>query len=522
MSQETRSSRPPRGAEASSLGRSVRAAVDLSPTALVLVDAAGRVEHANAEAEALTGYALAELVGRPLDELFVRRGSDAPVRSRAAQVLKGGPARARKNMQLARKDGVSCRVDVSLAPSPGASGTCFLVALVDASDRTIAEAERRGLEEALRHAQKSETVGALAAGVVHDVNNVLSVLAAHVELALARLDGVTGAAGACEELVEATRAVEQARELSQRLLAYSRRAPLAKMPTQLGDVVRDTVRIVRASLPRDVALRARVAEGLPRVSADAVGVQQVLLNLVLNAAHALPQGGAIDVELDVEFEGERGVVVLTVRDDGHGMDEAVLARACEPFFSTKAPGEGTGLGLAVGRCVLTDHGGALELSSRVGEGTQVRCIFPALAEPRLAPSLRASGTYQTRRQRVLVVDDDDRLARVTARLLDRAGFEAQPASPGDVPDHLEGAPYDAVVTDLTMPGVDGLAVARRARARWPRVGVVLSTGRADDLDAAEIAEARIDVVVAKPLTTPALATSVLEAIARNRAGTIAS
>jgi PAS domain S-box-containing protein len=348
--------------------------------------------------------------------------------------------------------------------------------------------ERRALEQQLLQAQKMESVGQLAGGVAHDFNNLLTVMQGYAREARALAHG-DGALESLLSRLELTAA--RGASLTGQLLAFARRRPLDQRSVELNGWLKESAPLIRRALGEHVELQLRPFDQPLWVKADPVQLEQVLLNLSLNARDALPDGGHISLELETAHltlaqadargmdEGE--TAVLSVRDDGHGMSEEVLARALEPFFTTKPLGKGTGLGLSSCFGIAKQHRGHLEIESEVGRGTRIRVFIPrslpgmdelpagkttAVAAPSPAPS-------------VLLTEDLDDLRDLMERLLTGSGYQVVSAHDGEEALKLASAaakPFDVLVTDLGLPKVNGKELALKLRERWPDLKVLATSG----------------------------------------------
>jgi two-component system cell cycle sensor histidine kinase/response regulator CckA len=363
--------------------------------------------------------------------------------------------------RIARPDGTVRWVRTRVFPIKDEAGRVIHVVGVteDVTDRHAAEAQ-------LRQAQKMEAVGQLSSGIAHDFNNLLTTVLATCELLEAELP----ADDPCRAELQTIRgAALRGADLTRKLLAFSRQAPLTLRPTQLGPLVEGFAKRARGGVPEGVTITARVDAAVATVPADAGAVEQMLTNLVANARDAMASGGAIlievgDAALDEEHcrtygWGEPGnYVVASVSDTGTGMDAETQRRIYEPFFTTKPVGRGTGLGMAMVYGLMKQHRGFVHVFSEPGHGTTVRLYFPAVAAdpaPRpVAGDLEAPRGTET----VLVVEDDDALRRLTARVLGRHGYTVLMAADGGDALRLlaaPGPPPDLMISDVVMPGISG-------------------------------------------------------------------
>lgn len=366
--------------------------------------------------------------------------------------------------------------------------------LVAARDRLQAEvAERRGTEAALLQAQKVQAVGQLAGGIAHDFNNVLQAVLGGVALIRRRAGDeakVRHLAGMVED------AARRGESVTRRLLAFSRREELRATVLDLGGVLDGLREVLVATLGTRIQVVVRVSEGLPCVLADRGQLETALVNLATNARDAMPAGGVLTLsaEAGVTRPGclpPGDYIRVSVADDGEGMAQETLARATEPFFTTKPRGQGTGLGLAMARSFAQGSGGALVIDSAQGSGTCVSLWLPVAAAQRPAPLVpdpprpRPRGGDRRGPPRLLLVDDDDAVRRVVAAELEDAGFSVSHCANGAaalVVLETDG-PFDALISDLAMPGLDGVTVIREAQRRVPGLPAILITGYVDDVTA---------------------------------------
>ena len=376
-----------------------------------------------------------------------------------------------------------------------------------ARERLLADRETR-----LRHAQKIEAVGKLAGGIAHDFNNILTVIAGH--LALVRDDSDPLSSQARADLDEVTRAVDRATRLTRRLLGFSRKQLLAPRVVDVNVVIAELEPMLARVLDERIAFAAHPSPIPARVNIDPSVLESALVNLAVNARDAMPNGGTLTVDTTV-----RGpVVTVAVRDSGTGMDPETLARAGEPFFTTKGVGAGTGLGLAMIYGSVEQSGGSIRIESAPGAGTVVRLLFPLASgevdastlEPAPSEEQRAARDATPRAERpvsVLVVEDEDPLRRLVERILVREGYHVTLARHGTDALHIASsldAPIELLITDLVMPELGGREVAEALRVRAPSLPVLFISGYDPDPVMLDSSDQARTAFLAKPFTGGAL------------------
>ena len=400
-------------------------------------------------------------------------------------------------------------------------------------DRVLVHATLRdlsaqhALEQRLRQSQKMEAIGTLAGGIAHDFNNLLGVIMGYAELT--RMELRASGVDAGPNLEEALRAARRARDLVQQILTFSRADATPRREVDLAALVEESARLLRASIPSTVALEVR-ADPDCVVVASAMQIQQVLINLGSNAEHAMRAtlGGTLTITVSSETFDEAAaraspplapglVARVVVRDTGVGMEPRVLERAFDPFFTTKPVGEGTGMGLAVVHGIVSSHGGAISIDSEPGRGTAVTLLLPRVDRRALETrgSTHPTGlATTTARGRVLVVEDEAALGKVFRRMLTTMGYTVSLFERGaEALEAFRADPtsWQAVVTDLTMPGMTGDVLCAEVRALRGDIPVILVTGYSLALGEERLREAGVTAVLRKPLTYADLSLALLGA-----------
>ncbi|HWL33336.1 MAG TPA: ATP-binding protein [Gaiellaceae bacterium] len=339
--------------------------------------------------------------------------------------------------------------------------------------------EQRTLENRLRQSQKLEAVGQLAGGIAHDFNNLLVAIAGYGELALARAGDDTELR---YELAQIGVAAERARDLTQRLLSFSRKEARTRETVDLNGVVASAHPMLRRVLGANLELVTFPADEDCAVSVDPTELHQSLLNLCVNARDAMPHGGRLSISTGIEEREDATYAFLRVADTGTGIDPDVVPHVFEPFFTTKEAGRGTGLGLAMVSDFVAGFGGVVEVDTAVGSGTSITLLLPRADAPTL-PSLETRATTPSSgTETILLIEDDDSVREVARRVLARAGYTVIEARYGSEALELAGGnpSIDAVLSDVVMPGLSGPEVVGRLQARQPDLAAVFMSGYAPE------------------------------------------
>ena len=322
--------------------------------------------------------------------------------------------------------------------------------------------ERKRFEAQLRQSQRLESVGQMAGGIAHDFNNYLSVIRGYARFVI---DGLPADSPLRSDAEEVARAAERATELTNQLLVFSRRDVVASRVLDLAEVLHGITSLLERTLGEDVTLSVSVEDPLNRVAADPSQMEQVLVNLAINARDAMPGGGRLSIELANELARGKRLVRLTVRDSGHGMTAEVMERAFEPFYSTKPRDQGSGLGLATVYGIVTQAKGRVEIDSSPGDGLAVNVLLPATEAP-LAEIVESAGADGAAAggETILVVEDEDPVRRLTSRILSRHGYRVLEAPNGQRALEIwgeHGSGIDLLLTDVVMPGMSGKELAEQ-------------------------------------------------------------
>lgn len=459
--------------------RRLHAIFELAPIGIGLVDARGRTIMSNRAVQQMLGYTDAEFATTPFVE-FTHPDDAERNLVLFSQLMEGRIDRFEMDKRFVHKDGgiVWARLSVSLIPTPEGRPQYALGMVENITTR-------KQLEEKLREAQKMDAIGRLAGGIAHDFNNLLFVIQNSARFLTEELRTTDPRRADAEEILHAG---GRAAELVHQLLTFSRREVVDPQVLDIRDVIADVERLLARSLGEHVRLTTRLAGDLYPVEVDRAQMEQVFINLALNARDAMPESGSLVIEAHNDGshpDGDRWVIVK-VTDDGIGMDENTRSRAFEPFFTTKPRGSGTGLGLATVFGTITRAGGKVEIDTIPGRGTTFEMRFPAATVAALTDP--ETGPPRERHERpigtVLVAEDEAGVRKVVSRILERNGFRVLVAASGTealaLADH-HSATIDVLVTDLLMPDVSGRELAAAVTEMNPGIRLVYMSGYSDDV-----------------------------------------
>ncbi len=392
-----------------------------------------------------------------------------------------------------------------------------------------ARAEKEKLQEQFLQAQKMESVGRLAGGVAHDFNNMLTIIKGHAELAMAETAEGTSVHFSLERI---HKAAMRASDLTRQLLAFSRKQPLKFAPVDVNGTIEDLSKMLRRLLGEDVIVRVDLGESVWPVRADRSNIEQVIMNLVVNARDAMPDGGTLfikteNVEVDEEYthnvaDARVGRFVrISVEDTGTGMDRETTRHIFEPFFTTKAPGKGTGLGLSVVYGIVRQHEGWINVYSEKGRGTVFNIYLPALPGREVEESGAGAspGSLRGRGERIMVVEDEEEVRALAVRVLDENGYKAYAAASAEEALALferEKGDFDLLFSDVVLPGKSGLELAEEMTARNPRLRLLMCSGYADHKSQWPLIKKRGMPFLQKPFAVTDLLEAVRKALAGGR------
>ncbi|MDA8117473.1 MAG: PAS domain S-box protein [Actinomycetota bacterium] len=494
-------------------GQRFRAVLSAAPDAIVGVDPTGNIELVNVKAETLFGWKQDELLGRPVEMLIPAELGELH-RQRRRSYLANPAIPIREGLQLSalRRDGSTFQAEIALSYVEDEESRALVLASVrDLTERLELEDERRqrALEAQREQADRLDSLGKLAGGVAHDFNNLLGVILNYSTLLERQLQEPRQRA----DIGEIRAAAQRGADLTRQLLTFARGDHANPEPVEVNSAIRSIGSLLERAVGASTELRIKL-EPVPLVTLiDRQQLDQIIVNLAINANDAMPQGGTLTISTSLELaDGEEadveygGKIAIEVADTGSGMPPEVVSRIFEPFFTTKPRGRGTGLGMAVVYGIINRSGGTISIDSEPGQGTNVKIELPLAGAGLEAAGPAAPPADQGAKggpERILLVEDDPKLREATARIIEGAGYQVVAVGDGEEAlEAIEAAAnqFDLVLSDLVMPRMSGDELAERLGRRLPSLPVLLITGY-DSGDAA-----RREGVLLKPIDEQSLLT----------------
>jgi len=443
------------------------------------------------------------------------------------EVIQANQAKRHIIEPLQQADGTRLWIDTSKVPLLDAQGTIYGVLGVyeDITEQKRAKEEKEELERRLSQSQKMESIGTLAGGVAHDFNNILAVILGYTELAMIEDDPDRRA----QDLEQVRMGGERAKELVKQILAFSRRTDEPKHPIQVSLIIKEALKMLRSSIPTTIEIRQHITSHAT-VLADPTQIHQIVMNLCVNAYHAMRETGGVlaifvgEVDLSPKDEGDGTLtpgryLQLEVSDTGGGIAPEIQDKVFEPYFTTKKTGEGTGLGLAVVHGIVESHHGHITVSSQPGSGTSFHVYLPLVEhEPVTLPGAEVVENISGTGERVLVVDDEVQLTEITKRHLAQNGYRVTTfTQAGQALQAFHSHPdqFDLIITDMTMPLMTGADFAQQVLAIRPEMPIILCTGQSEIINRAKAYALGIGDYLSKPVSKHDLLVAVRKALERN-------
>jgi PAS domain S-box-containing protein len=489
------------------------AAIQQTQEGVLIADTAAIVQYVNPALEVITGYTRDEFIGRDAGS-FLTGEHNGTALNPMQDVVRNGSLWS-GHLNRARKDKTSYDAELTITPVRNASGAIMSYVAVE---RDVTREVK--LERELRQSQKMEALGTLAGGIAHDFNNILMPITLNTELALR---SIAEPDKTSENLQYVLEAAQRGRELVKQIITFSRRREQKREPVRIVPVIKEALKLLRASLPSTIKMRENIHDDPSEVMlADPTQIHQVLMNLCTNAAHAMREGGGmlevslVSVDVDqnaASFHADLKpgpYLRLTVSDTGEGMDRERMERIFEPFFTTKERSEGTGMGLAFVHVIVKNHGGAITVYSEVGKGSTFNMFFPRMKgsfeKERISPM-----DVPTGKERILLVDDEEPVLRSERTMLESLGYKVIAIAKSDEALKLFRAQpneFDLVITDQTMPTMTGSKLSRKLLRLRSDIPIILCTGFSEAIDEDKTRAEGIREFVMKPFTTKEMADTI--------------
>jgi len=493
---------------------------DFAPVGYFSISDKGLILEANLTGATMLGVERALIIGKPFSK-FINR-DDQDIYYHHQRELIETKSKQTCELGIVKKDGSQFHAQMECIPVFDENGKLDQIraAMTDITVRKRAEGEKASLEAQLRQAHKMEAIGTLAGGVAHEFNNILGVIIGNNELALMDMPDWNPAKNCLKEIQKASL---RAKDVVRNILSFARKTPAERTPIQISTVIKESLKLLRASVPTMIEIRQNISCERDMILADPTEVNQVLMNLCTNAVHATGvKAGALEVGLEpialdkdsaAKYDGLNpgDFVKLTVRDTGYGIDPEIIGRIFDPYFTTKSLAERTGMGLAIVYGIVKKHDGAIRVESEAGKGTVFEVLFPlhegvVEQEVKEEPEVFPKGT-----ERILFVDDEPSLVEIAERMLRQLGYDVETkTSSVEALDLFKEEPdrFDLVITDIGMPLMAGDRLAQELIKIRPDVPVIICTGYSECFSEEKAKEMGIKAFIMKPLGMRDLANTV--------------
>lgn len=494
-------------------------AVEQIADSIIITSADGTIQYVNASFERITGYLRNEVIGRNLRFLQSGQHDEQLYKAIWATIMRGEVWSG--HIFNRKKDGTTYDEKMTVSPIRDDFGRIIHYVAVK---RDVTHEFR--LEKQLRQAQKMEAIGTLAGGVAHDFNNILAAIIGYVELA--QFD-IKAHSSVGETLDKVLKASLRAKDLVKQILTFSRHTEFEMKPVQIGLISKEVLKLLRATLPATIEIRQNIESESTSILADPTQIHQLLMNLCTNAKHAMEESGGVleirteNIKLYPENKSDYPELMsghylkLTVSDNGDGMDRDTLERLFDPFFTTKGPAKGTGMGLAVVHGIVKRHKGATSVESQPGRGSSFSVVLPR-TDIKIPRVIAPSKSFPKGNEMILFVDDEESLVDLGKHFLERLGYQAvcvtDPIKALEIFSRQPDS-FDLVITDMTMPKMTGISLARKILEIRPNIPIILSTGFSEQISVDNrVSEIGIKAQLMKPVSLKDLAEAIRKVLDR--------
>ncbi|RPI76355.1 MAG: PAS domain S-box protein, partial [Desulfobacteraceae bacterium] len=492
-----------------------RTVFDGTADAILVHDMGKRFLDVNELACERYGYSRDEMLNMEPKDITVHKQAQR-VAERVAEILRTGHYMS--EVVHVRKDGIHIPTELSSKIIEYLGRKAVLSVARDITERKKAEEEKKKLEEQLRQAQKMEAIGTLAGGIAHDFNNILSPIIGYTELSLYQLEPGNKAH---KNMHEVLKAAERAKNLVKQILTFSRQSEQEPKPIKVGPIIQEVAKLLQATLPSFIQVVLRISEEQGAIMADPTQIHQVLMNLGTNAYHAMKsRGGILEINLSevvLSFEDRMHhhnlmpgpYLKLSVSDTGHGINPMVIGRIFDPYFTTKAPGEGTGMGLAVVHGIIKGYKGEISVYSEPEVGTSFHVYLPEIVSEVILPLGRTSGEASGGNEKILIVDDEEQIVDMLQQMLSQLGYRVTArTSSVEALEAFRVQPnkFDLIITDQTMPNISGVDLARMMLEIRKEIPIILCTGFSEVVTESQAKTIGIREYVMKPIIKNEMAT----------------
>ncbi|MGD9246060.1 MAG: PAS domain S-box protein [Desulfobacterales bacterium] len=504
--------------------RRYSALVQESPDAIISLDKTGNFLSFNTVAERISGFSAEEVMGKHFTKIGVLAKESIPKALKEFALVITGIERPPFELTIMRKDKSYLFMEANPRLIKNKEEKAWIqVTLRDITDRKLVEKEKKKLEAQLQQAHKMETIGTLAGGIAHDFNNILYSIIGYTELAL---DDTEKRTHLHDNLQEVLIAAKRAKDLVKQILTFSRQVDREPKPLKIQIVVQEALKLIRSSLPSTIEINRDIDNSCRLVMADATQIHQVVMNLLTNAYHAMEdQGGKLDVtlkEVDLDLDDLQDLtmptgpyVCLTVADTGTGIDKYVMDRIFEPYFSTKKKDKGTGLGLAMVHGIVKSYGGKIKVYSEPGKGSSFHVYLPVIQTQGEKKETQLVLPVEGGTERILLVDDELQIVRMEQQMLERLGYHVTVRTSSiEALEAFRSAPdkFDLIITDMTMPNMTGVELAKKIIEIKPDIPIIICTGFSEKISEHTANTMGIRGYVMKPVIKSELAKKIKEVL----------